>query len=99
MKNVMHLAGGQNAQDQVTFKNYLNNYKSTIEDTLFGGNVISFFKTSTDPIELLFPLTSIQLFQAVFRLLLFTDILRTIPSTSTSTGRKNTTTMESIRLS
>lgn len=51
MKNVMHLAGGSNASDQAIFQAYLNHYKSIITDTLFGGNVYSFFKTSTDPIE------------------------------------------------
>ena len=51
MKNVMHLAGGANAQDQATFTSYLNKYKSIIKDTLYGGNVISFSKSSTDPIE------------------------------------------------
>ncbi|MEO6168409.1 MAG: C25 family cysteine peptidase [Chitinophagales bacterium] len=51
MKNVMHLAGGANAQDQLTFQGFLNKYKSIVTDTVFGGNVYSFFKTSTDPIE------------------------------------------------
>lgn len=51
MKNVMHLAGGANALDQVVFQGYLNKYKSILSDTLFGANVYSFFKTSTDPIE------------------------------------------------
>jgi hypothetical protein len=51
MKNVMHLAGGSSVEDQATFAAYLNKYKGIIEDTLFGGDVVSFFKTSTDPIE------------------------------------------------
>lgn len=51
MKNAMHLAGGANALDQVVFQGYLNKYKSILSDTLFGANVYSFFKTSTDPIE------------------------------------------------
>jgi hypothetical protein len=44
MKNILHLGGGASIQDQTTFKNYLNKYEGIIEDTLFGGNVISFFK-------------------------------------------------------
>ena len=51
MKNIMHLAGGSSATDQAVFQSYLNKYKSIVTDTLFGGNVYSFFKTSTDPIE------------------------------------------------
>lgn len=51
MKNILHLGGG-NPNEQPTFKNYLQNYESIIEDTLFGGNVYSFFKTSPDPISI-----------------------------------------------
>jgi hypothetical protein len=52
MKNVMHFGGGANASEQQTFENYLNNYKYIIEDTLFGGSVSSFFKTSSEPIQI-----------------------------------------------
>lgn len=52
MKNVIHLGGGQNAQDQMVFQYYLNGYKPFIEDSVyFGGKVHSFFKTSSDPIQ------------------------------------------------
>ncbi len=51
MKNIMHLAGGANEFDQNTFQFYLNKYRMIIEDTLYGGKVQTFFKTSTDPIE------------------------------------------------
>ncbi len=50
MKRVLHLGGGENLQDQTIFQYYLNSYKPIIEDTLFGGKVYSFFKTSSDPI-------------------------------------------------
>ncbi|MGB0887099.1 MAG: C25 family cysteine peptidase [Vicingaceae bacterium] len=51
MKRVLHFGGGSSASEQNSFVNYLNSYKSTIEDTLFGGNTISFFKSSTAPIQ------------------------------------------------
>ncbi len=50
MKRVLHLAGGENLQDQTIFQYYLNSYVPIIEDTLYGGKVFSFFKTSSDPI-------------------------------------------------
>lgn len=51
MKEIMHFGGGTGSGEQTRFRNYLNNYMRTIEDTLFGGNVTSFFKTSTSPIQ------------------------------------------------
>ncbi|MCH8904123.1 MAG: hypothetical protein IIA45_09445 [Bacteroidetes bacterium] len=51
MKQVLHFGGGGHSDEQAKFKKYLNSFKTIIEDTLFGGNVISFFKTSSDPIE------------------------------------------------
>lgn len=52
MKKIIHLGGGNTGNQQEQFKNYLNGYKTIIEDTLYGGNVHSFFKTSTDPIQI-----------------------------------------------
>ncbi len=51
MKRVLHFAGGTNSSDAALFMSYLNSYKATIEDTLFGGNVISFAKNSTAPMQ------------------------------------------------
>lgn len=51
MKRVLHFAGGTNNNEAQLFMSYLNGYKSVIEDTLFGGNVISFAKTTTAPIQ------------------------------------------------
>ncbi len=53
MKNVLHFGGGSNAGQQGLFRSFLNNYAKIIEDTLFGGHVTSFFKTSPDPIQYL----------------------------------------------
>jgi hypothetical protein len=52
MKRVLHFGGGTNPTESQSFMNALNSYKQTIEDTLFGGNVISFSKSSTAPIQI-----------------------------------------------
>lgn len=52
MKRVLHFGGGGNAAEQNLFRGYLNNYRTIAQDTCFGGRVYSFFKTSTDPIQL-----------------------------------------------
>jgi len=45
------LGGGGNGGEQSQFKSYLNSLKNTIETNKFGGNVFSFFRTGTDPIQ------------------------------------------------
>jgi hypothetical protein len=52
MKNVLHFGGGANVAEQQTLATYLNNYKKIIEDTLFGGYVRTFLKTSSAPIQI-----------------------------------------------
>lgn len=51
MKQVLHFSGGSSTGEQQTFLNYLNTYKNIIEDTLFGGTVYTYQKTTTAPIE------------------------------------------------
>lgn len=51
-KNILHFGGGTAAFEQNTFRTYLNFYKAIAQDTSFGGKVYSFFKNSTDPIQL-----------------------------------------------
>lgn len=51
MKRVLHFGGGATLGEQLSLINYLNGYKTVIEDTLFGGEVISFFKNTTAPIQ------------------------------------------------
>ncbi|MEM6725952.1 MAG: C25 family cysteine peptidase, partial [Bacteroidota bacterium] len=51
MKRIIHLGGGDQTI-QTVIRNNLNNYKSIIENPFYGGNVFSFFKTSTDPIQI-----------------------------------------------
>lgn len=51
-KHVLHFAGGTDAGQQAAFQAYLNNYKSIIQDTLYGGRVYDFKKTTTAPIQI-----------------------------------------------
>ena len=53
MKQIIHLGGGTDNQQQIEFKNYLEGYESLLEDTSYGGNIHAFYKTSTDPIVLI----------------------------------------------
>ena len=52
MKNVLHFGGGTTSYEQLAFKTYLNAYETTIEDTLYGGVVSTFLKTSSSPISI-----------------------------------------------
>lgn len=52
MKRILHLGGGKNIGEQDEFKNYLRSYEQIAEAPLFGGEVTSVFKTSTEPIEI-----------------------------------------------
>lgn len=52
MKTILHFGGGITSSEQTSFAGYLNNYKSTIEDTLFGGRVSTFLKNSSEPIQI-----------------------------------------------
>lgn len=51
MKRVLHMGGGEGAAQQALFKGFLRDYEAIIEDTLFGGTVYNFYKTSTAPIQ------------------------------------------------
>lgn len=47
MKNIVHLAGGSNPGEDATLQAALNQYKLTLEDSLYGGKVYSFSKYSS----------------------------------------------------
>ncbi|MES2381346.1 MAG: C25 family cysteine peptidase [Bacteroidota bacterium] len=49
-KQVLHLSGGSESE-QITYTNQINGNKSQISTTFFGGNVTSFNKTSSEPVE------------------------------------------------
>jgi hypothetical protein len=51
MKQILHVTGGKDSSENNTFKTYMNNYKSIVEDTLYGGIVESFSKTSTGTVQ------------------------------------------------
>lgn len=50
-KHIIHFAGGSDITQQTQFQNYMNSYKNTIEDSLYGGFVHSIFKTSSNPLD------------------------------------------------
>ena len=52
MKTLLHFGGGADINQQDQFAGYLNGYKSIIQDTLFGGEVKTFLKTSSAPIQI-----------------------------------------------
>jgi hypothetical protein len=52
MKYVAHFCGGTNQAEQQMLLNYLNGYKATIQDTLFGASVIEVIKNVTQPIQM-----------------------------------------------
>ncbi len=51
MKNILHIAGGKDSSENLSFVSYMNGYKAIAEDTLFGGRVETFSKTSTGAIQ------------------------------------------------
>ncbi|MCF8246272.1 MAG: hypothetical protein K9J37_16010 [Saprospiraceae bacterium] len=51
MKNIIHLGGGGIASEQTLIKNYLTSMENIIENNLFGAEVSSFYKSSSDPIQ------------------------------------------------
>ncbi len=52
-KRILHLGGGNsNNGEQARFKGYLNGFENIIENNQFGGDVTSFYKVSSDPIQI-----------------------------------------------
>ena len=52
MKQVLHFGGGSDESEQNIFKDYLENYKTIVEDSLFGGKVHTFLKNTSDPLQI-----------------------------------------------
>jgi hypothetical protein len=50
-KQLLHFVGGSNANQQSSFQLNMNQMKAIVEDTLFAGNVTSYFKTSSNPLD------------------------------------------------
>lgn len=51
MKNIAHVVGADNGALQTILDQLMVNYANIISDTLFGGNVSQFSKTTTDPVQ------------------------------------------------
>jgi len=51
MKNVVHVMGGNDPTLVAQLAGYMNKYKQIISDTLFGGSVTTFKKSSTETIQ------------------------------------------------
>ena len=52
MKQVLHFGGGIDESEQNIYKQYLEQFESIIEDSLFGGKVHTFLKNSSDPLQI-----------------------------------------------
>lgn len=50
-KNILHFGGGGSLQENQILASYLNGFKETIEDTLYGGKVSTFLKNSNVPFQ------------------------------------------------
>ena len=55
MKNVVHITGSSDAYLGTVLCNYMSDYTDMIQDTIFGGKVTTFCKTSTNPLEAVSP--------------------------------------------
>jgi hypothetical protein len=53
MKNVVHVIGGSDSSENDLFQFYMNQYKAIIEDTLYGGKVETFSKSSNSAVQLI----------------------------------------------
>ncbi|MEO6218849.1 MAG: C25 family cysteine peptidase, partial [Ginsengibacter sp.] len=53
MKKIAHVIGGKDSSESDLFKFYMNGYKKIIEDTLYGGNVETFAKSSNSAVQLI----------------------------------------------
>jgi hypothetical protein len=63
MKNVVHITGSSDTYLGTVLCNYMEQYQRIIEDTVFGADVHTFCKTSTNPVEQVSPEKIAQLFQ------------------------------------
>lgn len=52
MKKILHFSGGSVGSELLQIRAFMDSYKHIIEDTLFGGNVQTFQKTSSQPFQI-----------------------------------------------
>jgi hypothetical protein len=50
MKEILHFGGGDNSAQQEQLANYLRIFENVLEDSLYGGNVTTYLKSSSNPI-------------------------------------------------
>jgi len=50
MKNFIHIIGASDSTENVTFTGYMNSYKAIAQDTLYGANVSTFTKLSSNAV-------------------------------------------------
>lgn len=50
-KQILHFVGGSDQIQQGLFKGYMDGMKDIIEDSIYGGNVTSYYKTTSDPLD------------------------------------------------
>ena len=53
MKNVVHVIGGKDSSESDLFKYYMSQYQTIIQDTLYGGKVETFAKSSNSAVQLI----------------------------------------------
>ncbi|MGH2647285.1 MAG: C25 family cysteine peptidase, partial [Ginsengibacter sp.] len=53
MKNIVHVIGGKDSSESDLFTFYMNQYKNIIIDTLYGGKVETFAKTTNSAVQLI----------------------------------------------
>ncbi len=53
MKNIAHVIGGKDNSESDLFSIYMNSFKRIIEDTLYGGKVETFSKSSTAAVQII----------------------------------------------
>ena len=63
MKNVMQIAGGKDVQENNQFNDYMDGYRNILKDTLFGGYIEKFSKTSVATVQQASSARIAQLFQ------------------------------------
>jgi len=50
-KQILHFVGGADFNQQILFKSHMDQMKHIIEDSVYAGNVTSYYKTSSDPLD------------------------------------------------
>lgn len=52
MKKILHFSGGSPGVELLQIRSFMDSYKAIIEDTLYGGSVQTFQKTSSEPFQI-----------------------------------------------